>query len=229
MNTRHEALQPVSIRLEVTESRRRRHTRSAKQCYTARTPPEIPASYATNFSTTQDCNDSSTCFRQDNTQPSPSPHTVHYEHATAAYNPEPSRELLQKFPSQRAIALTPRRIRAVTLRHHPSKTLGNLGINCAGTNHCVSAARAINTAYRWHLSASTPRGTRLDLKPKRRVVSAAAPDKPTHSSVQMRNNLRARGPASLSAHSPDHLGTHAGFGATYRAPLRCADPLRDAR
>jgi len=229
MNTRHKPLQAAQIRIEVTEFHRQHHTRSPKQHLTAPTPPKRSASYATNFSTTQDCNDSSTCFRQDNTQPSPSPHTVHYEHATAACNPEPSRELLQKFPSQRAIALTPRRIRAVTLRHHPSKTLGNLGINCAGTNHCVSAARAINTAYRWHLSASTPRGTRLDLKPKRRVVSAAAPDKPTHSSVQMRNNLRARGLANLSAHSPDYLGTRAGFRTAYRTPLRCADPLRDAR
>ena len=95
------------------------------------------------------------------------PHTVHYEHATAACNPEPSRELLQKFPSQRAITLASRRIRAVALRRHPGKTVGNLGINCAGTHYCVSPARTSGTAYRWHLSASAPWRARLDLKPKR--------------------------------------------------------------
>ena len=193
------------------------------------TPPEIPASHATNFSTMRVCNDSSTCFQAGNAQPSPPLHTVHYEHATAACNPEPSRELIQKLPSQGATPLTPRRLRPVAIRPQPSEALGNLGINCTGTHYFVSPAKRSNAAHRWQLCPSTPRGTRLDLKPKRRVVSAAAPDKPTHSSVQMRNNLRARGPASLSAHSPDHLGTHAGFGATYRAPLRCADPLRDAR
>ena len=65
MNTRHEALQPVSIRLEVTGFRRRHHTQSTKQHLTNPTQPEIPALHATNFSTTQDCNDSSTCFRQE--------------------------------------------------------------------------------------------------------------------------------------------------------------------
>lgn len=167
MNTRHKPLQLVSIRLEVTGFRRRRHTRSAKQRYTARTPPEIPASYATYFSTTQDYNDSSTCFRPENTRPSPPLHTVHYEHATAACNPEPSRELLQKFPSQREIALASRRIRAVAIRPQSGEALGNLGVNCAGTNHCVSTARKNDTTCRWQLCASTSRGTRLDLKPKR--------------------------------------------------------------
>ncbi len=131
------------------------------------TPPKRSALHATNFSTTQDCNDSSTCFRQDNTQPPSSPHTVHYEHATAACNPEPSRELLQKFPSQRAIALTPRRPCPVAIRPQSGEALGNLGVNCAGTNHCISTARKNDTTCRWQLIASTPRGTRLDIKPKR--------------------------------------------------------------
>ena len=174
------------------------------------------------------CNDSSTCFQPENTQPSPPPHTVHYEHTTAACNPEPSRELLQEFPSQGAIALTPWRLRPIAIRPHPSEALGNLGINCAGTHYCVSPAKRSNAARRWQLCASTPRSARLDREPECRVVSAAPPDKSAHSSIQMRDSLRARGPASLSAYSPDYVRTHAGFRLAYRAPLRCADPLRDA-
>ena len=126
-----------------------------------------PASRATNFSTTEDSNDSSTCFQLENTQPSPPPHTVHYEHTTAARDLEPSRELLPKFPSQGAIALTPRRLRPVAIRPQPSQALGNLGINCAGTHYCVSPTKRSNTTYRWQLCASTPRSARLDRESKR--------------------------------------------------------------
>lgn len=106
-------------------------------------------------------------FRQKTHNRLPPPHTVHYEHATAACNPEPSRELLKKFPSQRAIALTPRRPCPVAIRPQSGEALGNLGVNCAGTNHCVSTARKNDSTCRWQLIASTPWCARLDLKPKR--------------------------------------------------------------
>ena len=112
---RCQSRQTVSIRSNITGFCRRHHTQSTKQHLTNPTQPEIPASHATNFSTTLDCNDSSACFQAGNAQPSPSPHTVHYEHATAACNPEPSRELLQKFPPQGTIALTPRRLRSTAI------------------------------------------------------------------------------------------------------------------
>ena len=126
-----------------------------------------PASHATNFSTSQNCNDSSTCFQAENTQPPSKPHTVNYEYATAARDLELSWELLQKFSSQGAIALTPRRLCPVAIRPQSGKTLGNLGVNCAGTNHCISTARKNDTTCRWQLCASTSRGTRLGLEPKR--------------------------------------------------------------
>ena len=164
---RCQSRQTVSIRLEVTGFRRRHHTQSTKQHLTNPTQPEIPASHATNFSTMRVCNDSSTCFQPENTQLSPPPHTVHYEHTTAARDLELSRELLQKLPSQGTTALTPRCLRPLAIRPQPSEALGNLGINCAGTHYCVSPAKRSNTAHRWQLCASTPRSARLDREPKR--------------------------------------------------------------
>ena len=193
MNARHKPVQPVPIRVEVTGSRRRHHTRTAKQRSTASTPPERSASHATNFCTARNSNDSSTVFRQENTQPPPSRHTVHYEHATTARDPELSRELLHQLPTQGAIAPTPRRLRPVAMRPQSSEALGNLGINCAGTHYCVSPAKRSNAARRWQLCAATPRSARLDREPECRVVPAAAPDKSAHSSIQMRGKVRSRG------------------------------------
>ena len=86
---RRKPRQPVSIRSDVTEFLSRHHTRSPKQHSTAPTPPKRPASHATNLSTTQDFNDSSTGFARKTQSPLPYSQTVtmtmQLPHVTLSY------------------------------------------------------------------------------------------------------------------------------------------------